>query len=461
VTQAQDNRTPNLAAVFATIDARRQAYLDRLIAYVRQPSISAHSVGMSETAALIAAEMERLGLHPRLLPTDGWPMVVGRRARTPDAPTVLLYGHYDVQPPEPLDAWTTPPFEPTVRHNRLYGRGVADNKGQHLAHLLAIEALLAHAAELPCNVILLLEGEEEMGSPHIGAFLREHRANLQADLAVVADGPVHVSGRSWIVCGARGIVSFKLQARGAQTDLHSGAWGGIAPNPIWQLVHLLGTMKNAQGDITIDGIYDHIRPATEAEQAALAALPIDPDAIRRDLGIAAFDAPAERPLAERQALWPTLTINGLHGGYAGPGMKTVLPNEAYALCDMRLVADQAVADIRAKVAAHVARHAPDVELTWLGAMEPSRTPLDSPYTAPLRAALRDVEGSDPLLMPTLGGSLPTYLFTGELGLPTFVLPYGNADQQNHGPDENLELERFFNGIKTTAALLTHLGALRR
>src|SRR5689334_2266100 len=224
---------PELSRVFASIESHRQELLDRLIAYVRQPSISALGVGISEVAAYIADVMQRAGLQVRLIQTPGWPVVVGERLDVPGAPTVLLYGHYDVQPPEPLDAWASPPFEPTIRDGRIYARGVGDNKGQHFAQLLAIESHLAVTGTLPCNVIVLLEGEEEVGSPHIAEFVRTHRDRLKADFVVTADGPIHASGLPTVTYGVRGMASFELRAREAMRDVHSGGFGGIVPNPIW------------------------------------------------------------------------------------------------------------------------------------------------------------------------------------------------------------------------------------
>jgi acetylornithine deacetylase/succinyl-diaminopimelate desuccinylase-like protein len=447
----------SLADLFAYVDARRERYLAELLAYVSRPSISAHGIGIAETADWLAERLAGLGMAARLVPTAGWPVVLGERRDAPGAPTVLLYGHYDVQPPDPLDAWVTPPFEPAVRDGRIYGRGVGDNKGQHLAQLLAIEATLACRGRLPCNVVVMLEGEEEVGSPNLAEFIRAHGAGLGADLVVTADGPVHESGRCTLEFGVRGVLNFELRARGARRDLHSGNFGGVAPNPLWTLVHLLGTMKNDRGEITIDGFYDHVAPPTELERTALAALPPADERVLRELGLGRFDAPPERGYYERLMLWPTLTINGLHGGYGGPGSKTVLPCEAVAKCDIRLVADQTVDEIAAKLAAHVARHAPEVELEVGGGMEPSKTPLDSPYAAPLRRALALGHGEEPLIVPAMGGSLPDYVFTKLLGVPSFVTPYANHDEANHAPNENLEVERFFKGIKSGIALLDELG----
>lgn len=453
-----ETTTPDLSDVFAHIDARRGEYLERLFDYVRRPSISAHGLGIAETAAYIAGVIDSLGMGARVMQTAGWPMVYGERLEAPGAPTVLLYGHYDVQPPEPLEAWVSPPFEPTIREGRIYGRGVGDNKGQHLAQILALEALLACRGRLPCNVKLLLEGEEEVGSPHIAGFVRAHSELLRADLVITADGPVDASGRSCILFGVRGVLGFELRARGANRDLHSGNFGGVAPNPLWTLVHLLATMKRPDGTITIEGFYDNVQPPTELEREALARLPVDLPAIMGGLGLSRLDAPAGRGYAERLSLWPTLTINGLHGGYGGPGSKTVLPAGAVAKCDIRLVEAQTADEIFAKLQAHVARHAPEVELVWQGAMDPSKTPLDSPFVAPLAAGIRQAIGEEPLLMPAMGGSLPEYVWTKILGAPAFVVPYANADEANHAPNENLEVERFIGGIKTGAAVLAQLGA---
>lgn len=446
-----------LADVFAYIEARREPYLARLCDYLRMPSISAHGLGMAEVAEFLVGQLGALGMRGRAIPTAGWPMVYGRRDDTPGRPTVLFYGHYDVQPPDPEEEWISPPFEPTIRDGRVYARGAGDNKGQHFAQLLAVEALLACRGALPCNLIVLLEGEEELGSPHIAAFVREQRALLGADLVITADGPVHDSGRASLEFGVRGVASFELRARGANRDLHSGNFGGVAPNPLWDLVHLLATMKNDRGEITIDGFYERVRTPGALELRALAGLPADVPRAMAELGLSRLDAPAERGFYERLSSWPTLTINGLHGGYAGPGSKTVLPHTAFAKCDIRLVPEQSVDEILDKVAAHVRAHAPHVELVRGGGMNPSKTPIDSPFTAPLCQAIEAAQGEPPLLIPAMGGSLPEYVWTELLGVHSFVIPYANHDEANHAPNENIEVERFVKGIRTGAALLAHLG----
>ncbi|MEM7723257.1 MAG: M20/M25/M40 family metallo-hydrolase [Pseudomonadota bacterium] len=453
--------TDTLAAVFDHIDTHRDDYVRRVMDYVRHPSISAHDIGIREVAGMLVEHLAGLGFEAEAVPTSGHPMVLGHRNDAPGKPTVLLYGHYDVQPPDPLDAWISPPFEPTIRDGRIYARGIGDNKGQHFAQILALEAHLAVTGTLPCNVIFLLEGEEEIGSPRIAEFVAAHADRLRADLVVTADGPLHPSGRPIVTFGVRGMAGFELIVKTGRTDAHSGNHGGTMPNALWTLVHLLGTMKDADGRITIDGLHDPIRPPTNAEQAAAEDLPVDVPGYLEEMGLQRLDAPADRPFHDRVMFHPTLTINGIHGGYGGPGTKTVLPCEAVAKCDIRLVPDMTPDQAIDCVRAHVAKHAPEgeVEVVGAGGMLPSRTPLDNPYAPAIVDAVRAARGVDPYLYPSVGGSLPDYAFTKTLGLPAFVTPYANADEANHAPNENLELSLFHEGIRTGAALLDRLGRM--
>lgn len=446
-----------LEPVFAHIEQNRDSFIERVMDYVRHPSISAHNLGIREVATMLVDHLAGLGFEAEAMPTANHPMVLGKRMVSPDKPTVLLYGHYDVQPPDPLELWESPPFEPTIRNGRIYARGIGDNKGQHFAQLLAIESHLAVNGELPCNVIFLLEGEEEIGSPHIADFVREHADRLNADLVVTSDGPLHESGAPVVTFGVRGVAAFELRVRTASRDVHSGNFGGVVPNAIWKLVHLLATMKSPTGEITINGLTEPVIPATNYERDAVARLPLDLDALKADLGLSELDQPHDRGYYDRLMFHPTLTINGLHGGYGGPGMKTVLPCEGFAKCDIRLVEPLTPEYVFEKVAAHVKEHAPDVEFVPLNGMLPSKTPMDSRYAEPIRRAVVAARGVEPLMYPTVGGSLPDYVFTKILNKPAFVIPYANADEANHAPNENLEIVRFFDGIRTGAALLHELG----
>lgn len=448
-----------LSAVFKHIETNEDQFISRLLDYLRHASISTQNIGISEVAELLVDMLSRLGLEARTFPTAGHPMVVGRWEHAPGAPTVLLYGHYDVQPPDPLEAWISPPFEPAIRDGRIYARGAGDNKGQHFAQILALESYLAVHGRLPCNVLILLEGEEENGSPNIAEFVRAHRDLLKSDLVVTADGPLHESGRPIITYGVRGIVAFELRARGANRDVHSGGFGGVVPNPIWTLVHLLATMKNADGEITIDGFYDDIVRPTDLERATAARLPLDAGDVKQALGLARLDAPADRPVASRLMFHPTLTINGIHGGYGGQGLKTIVPCEAFVKCDARLVERQNPDDILTKIEAHVKEHARDVEFVRLESTPPSRTPLDAPFSEVVQRAVRTAQGVEPLIYPLLGGTLPDYVFTKIIGVPSFVVPYANADQANHAPNENITVDCFLKGIRTGASLLHELGRL--
>jgi acetylornithine deacetylase/succinyl-diaminopimelate desuccinylase-like protein len=451
---------PSISPIFELIEKNQDAFVQRLIDYVRHPSISAHNIGIREVAEILVNMLTEIGFETQAIPTAGHPMVLGRWEKAPGKPTVLLYGHYDVQPPDPMEAWVSPPFEPTIRDGRVYARGVGDNKGQHFAQILAIESHLAFHGELPCNVLFLLEGEEEIGSPHIADFVREHGSLLQADLVITADGHLHESGLPVLEYGVRGIASFELRAHGANRDAHSGNFGGLLPNPIWELIHLLSTMKNTQGEITIDGLHDDVIPPTQMELDAVSRLPLDMEAFKAEMGIDELDQPLDRPFYDRLMFHSTFTINGFHSGYGGPGSKTVLPCEAVVKCDIRLVEAQTPDDVLSKVAAHIERVAPGVEFIPLDGMLPSKTPMESPFAEPLRQAIKAAHGVDALEIPSAGGSLPNYVFTKILQKPAFVIPYGNADESNHAPNENLTLECFINGIKTGAATLAYLGKMK-
>ncbi|MBJ3777011.1 M20/M25/M40 family metallo-hydrolase [Acuticoccus mangrovi] len=451
----------DLDDVFARLDERFEAHLELLIDYLRQPSISAQNVGMGEAARLAAGHLvDRLGMEVELIPTAGYPMVLGKSPRV-DGPTVLVYGHYDVQPPEPVEAWTSPPFSPQVRDGRLYARGAGDNKGQHFAHILALEALRETHGRLPCNVLFLLEGEEEVGSPNLRPFLKTHADALGADLVVISDGPLHESGASVICFGNRGFLSFELHAKTARRDAHSGLFGGVMPNAAWALVHALASMRDRDGRLTVEGLLDGVEPPAPAERAAADIFPVDVEAVQRELGLTHLDQPKDRPFADRLMFHPTLTINGISGGYAGRGSKAVIPAQAIAKCDIRLVAGMEPEHVFACLERHVARHAEDVEVVRGQGTPVARTPLDHPWAGALREAIVRARGAEPLLQPMLGATLPTAAFQSVLGLPTFLVPFANADEANHAPDENLKIACFRDGIRTAAAIYVSIGAAGR
>lgn len=447
-----------LPRVIAACEANQERDLADLFRLLRQPSISAQDVGVTECAALVQEAVTAAGLSAELFQTSRHPMVFGERPGPAGSPTLLLYGHYDVQPPEPLDAWQNPPFEPEIRDGRIYARGAGDNKGQFCAHLAALRAWHETVGELPIGVKILVEGEEETGSPHLDETVAKHRDRLQADLVVTSDGPIYADGRPLIKYGVRGMLYIELRAKGANRDLHSGNWGGVAPNPIWTLVRLLNTMMDSDNRITVPGIMDDVRQPSDTVRAALDTLAATTDVQEtlETIGTESLPPPDERPLHDRLMVQPTMNIAGFTGGYGGPGSKTVIPSEAAVKMDLRLVPDQDPDKIFAALQAHVAKHAPEVEIVRMGSMRPSATPIVHPLAAAVREAVRQGFGTDPVNVPSAGGSLPDAAWTKTLGLPSFVVPYANHDEGNHGPNENLVVDRFYAGIRTTAALMATL-----
>lgn len=449
--------TPLPSGVLAAIDAQRDETLADLLRLIAQPSISAQDIGVRECAALEMELLRKAGLEPRLLETSSHLMVYAEWLDALGKPTILFYGHYDVQPPDPLDLWLSPPFEPEIRDGRIYGRGVADNKAQHFSHIAAIRAWLTATGSLPVNVKVLLEGEEEVGSPHLDEAVARYRDLLTADLVYTSDGPVTDVRYPEISFGVRGLLYIELRATGPNRDLHSGHWGGVAPNPIWTLVRALNTMLDDQNRILIDGFYDNVREPTPGARTAMEALPFDVGEAIGRIGLSEMTPPANLPYADRIMAQPTLNIAGFTGGYGGPGSKTIIPSTATVKIDMRLVPDQHPDEIWGKVSAHVAAHAPEVEVVRLdGGMVPSYTPVEHPLAETVRDAIEVGFGSRPIDIPLVGGSLPDAAWTKTLGLPSFLVSYGDPAQANHSPNESYAVERLWQGIVTSAALLAGL-----
>jgi len=450
--------TSPLDQVIASLETNRERDLADLLRLVAQPSISAQHTGIRECAAIEEELLRSAGLTTQILETANQPMVYGEWLGAPGKPTVLFYGHYDVQPADPLDLWKSPPFEPTIRDGRIYARGIADNKAQHFSHIAAIRAWLETTGSLPVNVKVLLEGEEEIGSPNLDATVLAHRDLLAADLVYTSDGPVTDDRYPEIAFGVRGMLYVELHATGANRDLHSGHWGGVAPNPIWELVRLLNTMLDDQNRITIEGFYDNVQTPTPAARAAMDALPFDVGEAIGRIGLSKMVPPADLPYADRIMARPTLNIAGIDGGYSGEGSKTIIPSKARVKIDMRLVPDQTPDEIWEKIAAHVAKHAPEIEIVRLdGGMLPSYTPVEHPLADTVRAAVERGFGKRPIDIPLVGGSLPDATWTKTLGIPSFLVPYGAPEQANHAPNESYRLERLWQGITTTATLLALLG----
>jgi len=452
----------DLNRVHHLIDDDRGEFLQILHRLVAQPSISARNEGVAECAELLCQVMREMNITSRIIPTEGQPVVYGEIINDPNAYTLLCYGHYDVQPPEPLEQWESPPFEPEVRGGRIYGRGVGDNKGQLLAHVLAAAKWLEACGSTPVNVKFVFEGEEESGSPNLRAFVRENAELLRSDLVYISDGGMHPSGNPTLSLGNRGILGVSLIAEEADRDNHSGNKGGAVPNPVWTLLHLLASTVHPSGEVLIDGFYDDVRPITETEESLLADLPFDRQEMGSTMGLEELNMDA-CGYYRRIMLRPYFNISGFSSGYVGPGSKTIIPGRAECRIDIRLVADQKSSDIAEKLQAHVAHHAPHVRVNvgQMGSMEASRTSPDHPAVPIVSRAIRAVHEVQPYVLPAGGGSLPNAVWPEDLGTAHIGVPYANADEHNHSPNENLRLDCFFRGIHTSAQLMWEMARARQ
>ncbi len=455
------------------IDDNFDLFVNDLKDLLAQPSVSATGEGIRDCLELIQDLLEKYCFDEKhLVETDGQPAIISKafcnHDEENDRPTLLIYGHYDVQPVDD-EKWDTSPFKPTIKEGsdgrkRIFARGSGDNKGQWFSHLCAVKAL-RKTGDMPMNIILLLEGEEESGSPNLTEVIRKNKDILNADLALIADGPMDDSWRPNINLGTRGIIKFKLDLKGPNRNIHSGHYGGSIPNPAWELIDLIATMKDEDGSINIDGFYDKVEPVTDEKSRALKDIPFDIEKIKDDLDIKELAEGPGNSYLEKIMYYPTLNIEALTSGYQGEGPKTIIPTRASAKFDIRLVENQDPEEIFKKVEKHIEHFKSDkveVELKRLGGtMKPYLTPLNSPYLETIIGSLKDAWGVDPLLKPVAGGSVPGYVFTDILGLHCFKVTYANPDENNHSPNENFALECFENGIKSTARLLLNLSELEK
>ncbi|UOQ92250.1 M20/M25/M40 family metallo-hydrolase [Halobacillus shinanisalinarum] len=446
----------NLSEISDVVEKRKDQYLEQLFTLLRQKSISAQNIGIRDCAELLKSMMEDIGINTRLMETDGHPVVYGEVIKDPDAFTLLIYGHYDVQPPDPLDEWLSPPFEPAIRDGRIFCRGAGDNKGQLMAQVLAIKTYLDTCGELPINIKMVFEGEEESASVNLASFVEKNKELLKADLVYTSDGPMHDSGAPYVLLGVRGMLYVELTAKGADWENHSGNKGNIVPNPAWNLIDLLRTMRDENGRVLIEGFYDDIRKPTEKEKEIIKELPFDREQVAEKIGYKQLDMNGEE-YYHKLTMEPTFNIAGFTSGYGGEGTKTIIPSQATIKMDMRLVVDQDPYDIYKKFCAHVEKYAPDIEVKHLGDMKPSRTPADQEVVDVVTGAVSESFNQETILQPSLGGSLPDYVWTKILDLPSVVVPYANFDEANHSPNENIGVNNFFNGIKCTCNVIHKLG----
>jgi acetylornithine deacetylase/succinyl-diaminopimelate desuccinylase-like protein len=455
-------------AILAYIDANADRYLKELAALLAIPSVSTDPERVPDIkrcADWLAEHMRSVGVqNVQIMPTKGYPVIYGDWLGAPGQPTVLIYGHYDVQPAEPLEKWTSPPFEATVREDNLYARGSSDDKGQTFIHFKAVEAYLKTQGTLPVNVKFLIEGEEEIGSENLEGFIREHTDMLKADLVVISDSSMFAKGVPSICYGLRGLAYMQIDLVGPNRDLHSGSYGGSVLNPIQALSEIIASLHDKNGRVTIPGFYDNVRKLSANERSAYKKLPWSDAKYARELGVRTLYG--EKGFTTLERLWarPTLECNGIWGGFTGEGAKTVLPSRASAKISMRLVPDQASMKAARLFERHVKRIAPKgVQITVhsLHGGEPAITPIESPGVRAAIVALERGFGKKPLYQRE-GGSIPIVVqFKKILKIDTVLLGFGLPDENAHGPDEFLHLPNFYGGIRTVAHLFEVLPQFTR
>ena len=450
------------------LQTQQARYLDELLEFLRIPSISSlpeHAADVQRAADWVATRLRAAGLeHVQILPTGGHPVVYGDWLHAAGQPTILIYGHFDIQPVDPVELWTAPPFEPVVQDGRVYARGASDDKGNMLVPILAIEALLSGEGTLPLNVKFLFEGQEEIGSPQIPEFVAAQRDLLACDLVVSADGGQWSETEPSIRLGLRGGCGVQIDVHGAKSDLHSGLYGGTIQNPIHALVQILDSLRSPDGKILVEGFYDDVTPSSDAERAMIAAVPFDERAYLDTLGVDALYGEPGYTTYERTWTRPTLEINGIYGGFQGDGIKTVLPNAAHAKITCRLVPNQDPVTIAQRVIEHVRKHAPPGVQVSAKPLpfraQPYLMPADHPGNQAVRAVLTELYGRAPYDVRT-GGSVPiVMIFFQQLGVHTVDLGFGLPDEQIHAPNEFFRLDSFERGQRAYVRLLHRLADLK-
>jgi len=443
----------DLSDLYAWIDEHADESVAMLQALVRQPSVAAQNVGMTETAALVERLLTEAGVPARQIATGGFPVVYGEAPGRAERP-LLFYNHYDVQPADPLDLWVSDPWAGEIRDGRIWARGVSDNKGNIAARIAAIRAWRAVRGELPLRVKFVIEGEEEIGSPNLGAFAEAHQELIRADGCIWEFGTRDLDGRPLVHLGLKGICYVELRCRGARTDQHSSVATSV-PNPAWRLVWALASLKGPDERVRIPGFYDRVQPPSADDLAMLAAMP-DLDRQRLDhLGIDAFLLGLSGiELRRRDAFEPTCTISGIVSGYTGEGSKTVLPAAAMAKVDMRLVPDQDPHEIFALLRRYLdAEGFADIELELLGPEMPARTPPSAPIVQTVIGTARAVYGAEPVVVPSSGGSGPWWELCGRWGIDACTAGVGHARSDAHAPNENIYVDDFVRGTKHIVAIM--------
>lgn len=436
------------------LQENKERFLDELLELLRIPSVSADSTfkdDVFDAAEFLKTKLEEAGADQvEICPTDGFPIVYGEKIIDPAAPTVLVYGHYDVQPADPYELWDSPPFDPVIKDDKIYARGACDDKGQLYMHVKAFEAMM-QTGSLPCNVKFMIEGEEEVGSVNLANFIKTNKEKLKADIVLVSDTSMIANDTPSITVGLKGLSYMEVEITGPNRDLHSGVYGGAVANPINVLCDMIASMMDDNNHITIPGFYDDVVELSKAEREDLARIPFDIESYKESLGIAEAQGENGYTTIEHTSIRPTLDVNGIWGGYTGEGAKTVLPSKAHAKISMRLVPNQSFEKISALFEKHFISIAPPsvkVKVTTHHGGEPVVTPTDSVAYRAASHAMEITFGKKAIPYRS-GGSIPIVaLFEAELGLKTILMGFGLDTDSIHSPNEHFGIFNFYKGIET-------------
>jgi len=444
-----------LDRIYEYIDVNSQRFIDDLARLVRQPSVSARKEGLQECAEIVEEMMKEVGISTRVIPEEkGNPVVYGEIRSKSSKKTLLFYDHYDVQPPDPLEEWICDPFSGKVRGGKIYGRGAADNKGNIVSRLKAIQAFLKTVGSVPVNIKFVIEGEEEIGSPHLAPVIETNKDLFSADAAIWEFGGTDREGRPCVYLGLKGVLSVELRAKAASRDVHS-ANAPLIPNPAWQLVWALNSLKDKRDKILIKGFYDRVEPPTAEEARLLEEIPLEEEEEKKALGLREFLHNVSGPEAVTALLHhPTCTINGFLSGYTGTGSKTVLPSKAMVKLDFRLVPHQMPDEIFDRLVKHLKSHGfGAIEVIKHGSTEPTKTPPSDSFVQTVVRTAERVYEKKAVVYPTSAGSGPMHLFRNWLGFPVVSVGCAHAESREHAPNENITVDGFVKGTKFMATII--------
>jgi acetylornithine deacetylase/succinyl-diaminopimelate desuccinylase-like protein len=465
----------------AYIREHERTFIAECLPLFEQPSVSHQTADVRRCATLLHAMLQHEGVQATVMETGGNPVVYGEIEGERDDVTIVLYNHYDVKPVEPLEAWHSEPFRPLFRRGRVeeqapvvpdwrtlnpaelrsclvYARGSGDDKGPLHGNLMALRTMRAVAGKPPCRLKFLYDGEEEIGSPNLPAFLRQHQERFQGDVMIITDGPMHPSGRPTVSLGVRGVMMLEMHVQTANQILHSGHYGNAAPNAAWDLIQLLATLRDPEGNCLVQDFYAEAKPPSPEEQALLANIPFDEAGMRSFLGLERWDGPAHLSFYDKTLFRPTFNINGLRSGTTGAARSTVIPHQATVSIDVRLVADMNMDTICRRIVEHVQERCPGAQVEMLHGYEAYKVAVTHPQVQKVVTAVRDLcttmgEADPPVILPTMGGSLPLSELAQALDMPLISVPLANHDDNQHAPNENLRLGHYLQGISTMLSVV--------